>query len=339
MKKREIFPIKYTAFRVIKNKNGKITHKITNNNFFYKSDIKKNFLLIKVKYANINYKDFLISHNKAGLIKKFPHTPGIDASGFVHYSNSKKFKKNDKVFIIARPLGVETNGSFSQYILVPDFWVDKLPNKLSLKETMIIGTSGFTAIKALHKVLKIILKNKNKPVLITGATGNVGFFLILLLKNLGIKIEAIYSKKDSKNELKKLDLLKIHALKKFLNIQDFALLNEKYSVVFDNLGGELISVCLKYLIKGGALVSIGNVINNKSDINILSLILREISILGVNAEYSKNNERKKIFDKFKKIKSDNFLINKTKTVSLKDAAKLMRIKNYKKKIKRLIIKF
>tara|TARA_B100001057_G_scaffold491148_1_gene580800 strand:+ start:2585 stop:3604 length:1020 start_codon:yes stop_codon:yes gene_type:complete len=336
-KKNLLFPVKYAAFKLTKNKNNKISQKITKDNFFNKDDIKKNFVLIKVKYANINFKDYLISKNSGGMIKKFPHTPGIDASGIVYYSNSKKFIRNDKVFIVARPLGIERDGSFSEFVLAPDNWVDKLPNRLSLKEIMMIGTSGFTAIKALNKAKKIITKNKNRPVLVSGATGNVGMFLLLLLKDLKTKIEVISSKNESANIFKKLGVNKIHTLKKFLNSPDFALLNEKYSVVFDNLGGELISACLKYLIKGGAVVSIGNILNNISTINILPFILREINILGINAEYSNSSERKEIFEKFKIIKSKKLLLNETKIIKLKDVPKLMKKENYKRK-KRILIK-
>ena len=80
------------------------------------------------------------------------------------------------------------------------------------------------------------------------------------------------------------------------------LLNEKYSAIFENLGGEVISICLKYLIKKGILVSIGNILGNTSNINILPLILREVSILSVNAELTNPNERKKILNSFKSIK-------------------------------------
>ena len=338
MNNKKIFPVKYTALKIIKTKKGKIINKITKDNFLYENDVKKKFVLIKVQYANINFKDFLMSKNNGGLIKKFPHTPGIDASGTVYYSNSKKFKKNDKVFIIAQPLGVETNGSFSQFILVPDYWINKLPKNLSLKEMMMMGTSGFTAIKALNKTLKTILRHKNKPVLVNGVTGNVGMFIIILLKNLGITIEAISSKKENNIILKNMGIKKIHSLKYFINVPDFALLNEKYSVIFDNLGGELFSVSLKYLIKGGVLVSIGNVLNNKSTISILPLILREISILSVNAEFSNLNERKNIFQKFKSIKLKNMLLKKTRTISLKDVLEVMRSKNYRKKSVRFIVK-
>ena len=336
--KNNTFPIKYTSLNIIKTKKNKITNKITKNNLLSKEDIKKKFVVIKVEFANLNYKDILMSQGHSGLIKKFPHTPGIDASGTIYYSNSKKFKKNDKVFVIAHPLGVDTNGSFSEYITIPDHWVEKLPKSVTSKEIMMIGTSGFTAIKALNKSLKTILKYKNKPVLITGATGNVGMFMIFLLTNIGINIEAITSKTENNIILKKMGVTKMYTLKSFLKTPNFALLNEKYSAVFDNLGGDVISICLKYLIKKGILVSIGNILGNTSNINILPLILREVSILSVNAECSSANERKNILQTFKSIKLKRQLLKRTKVINLKEVSKIIKFKSFNKKILRYVVK-
>jgi acrylyl-CoA reductase (NADPH) len=336
--KNDTFPIKYTSLNIIKTKKNKITNKITKNNLLRKEDIKKKFLVIKVEYANLNYKDLLMSQGHSGLIKKFPHTPGIDACGTIYYSNSKKFKKNDKVFVIARPLGVETSGSFSEYIMIPDNWVEKLPKNITSKEIMMIGTSGFTAMKALNKSLKTILKYKNKPVLVTGATGNVGMFIIFLLTNIGINIEAITSKTENSIILKKMGVTKIYTLKSFLKTPNFVLLNEKYSAVFENLGGDVISICLKYLIKKGILVSIGNILGNISNINILPLILREVSILSVNAECSSANERKNILQTFKSIKLKRQLLKRTKVINLIEVSKIMKFKSFNKKILRYVVK-
>ena len=336
--KNNTFPIKYTSLNIIKTKKNKITNKITKNNLLSKEDIKKKFVVIKVEFANLNYKDFLMSQGHSGLIKKFPHTPGIDASGTIYYSNSKKFKKNDKVFVIAHPLGVDASGSFSEYITIPDHWVEKLPRSVTSKEIMMIGTSGFTAIKALNKSLKTILKYKNKPVLITGATGNVGMFMTFLLTNIGINIEAITSKTENNIILKKMGVNKIYTLKSFLKTPNFALLNEKYSAVFDNLGGDVISICLKYLIKKGILVSIGNILGNTSNINILPLILREVSILSVNAECSSANEKKNILQTFKSIKLKRQLLKRTKVINLKEVSKIIKFKSFNKKILRYVVK-
>ncbi len=338
MKKKKIFPIKYTAIKIYKTNKGKISNKITNNNLLYQKDIKKKFVLIKVLYSNINYKDSLMFKNAGGLIKRFPHIPGIDASGVVYFSNSKKFKINDEVFVIAKPLGVESNGSFSEFISVPEQWVNKLPKYLNPKEAMMMGTSGFTAVKAVNKTLKIILKNKTKPVLVTGATGNVGMFIIFLLKSYGVNIEVVSLKKNNNEILKNKSITKIHSPNKFFSTHNFALLNEKYSVIFDNLGGEIIPGCLKYLIKGGVLVSIGNILNNMSLINILPLILRETNIIGINAEYTNFNERKNIIHKFDSSNLKKNLLKVSKIINLKDVSKILKSKKYNKKSYRFIIK-
>ncbi len=332
------FPIKFTSLNIFKTDKNKITNTIAKNNILKKEDVKKKFVVIKVEYANLNYKDFLISKGHSGLIKKFPHTPGIDASGTIYFSNSNKFHKNDKVYIIARPLGVETNGSFSEYITIPDHWVEKLPKNLTSKEIMMIGTSGFTAVRALKKGLKTIIRNKNKPVLVTGATGNVGMFLIFLLRNIGANIEVLTSRTQNNIILKKMGVKKVHILKNFLKTSNFALLNEKYSTIFENLGGDVFCVSLKYLIKKGILLSIGNVLGNTSNINILPLILREVSILSVNAECTSVYERKKILEEFKSIKFKRELFKKTKIITLKQVSKMFKLENYNKKTLRYVVK-
>jgi putative YhdH/YhfP family quinone oxidoreductase len=336
--KNNIFPINYTSLDIFKTKKNKIQCKINKNKQLKKDDVKKNFVVVKVQYSNINYKDFLMFQGRNGLVTKFPHTAGIDACGTICYSNSKKFKIKDKVFVIARPLGVQINGSFSEYITIPDLWAEKLPKNLTSKEIMMIGTSGFTAVKALNKSLKTIIKYKNKPVLITGALSNVGMFIIFFLTHISINVEAVTSQKKNVKILKKMGVTKIHILKNFVKIHNYSLLNEKYSAVFENLGGEVIPVCLKYLIKNGILISIGNILGNISTINILPLILREVSILSVNAESTSTKERRSILRVLESLSFKKKLLNKTKVISLQEVSELMNLKKYHKKNMRYIVK-
>ena len=278
-----------------------------------------------------------MSRTNNTLIKNYPHTPGIDASGIIYHSFSKKFTKGEKVYVIAKPLGVETNGSFSQFITVPDHWVEKLPKYFDSKEMMMIGTSGFTAVKALSKGIKKILTNKNKPVLVAGGTGNVGMVIINLLLNLGIKIETI-SSENNHYVLKKMGVKKTYSIKKFQKTPNFVLLNEKYSVIFDNLGGDLINFYLRVLIKNGILISIGNILGNVSKINVLPFLLREISILGINTECSNNKERKFFLEKFKSVKIKKQLLKQTKLINLKQVSKILMKKNLNKKFMRFVVK-
>ena len=201
-----------------------------------------------------------------------------------------------------------------------------------------IGTSGFTAVKALDKSIKTISRYKNRPVLVTGALSNVGMFIIFLLTNIGVKVEAVTSKKTNDKILKKMGVKKIHFLKDFIKSHNFSLLNEKYSTVFENLGGFVIPVCLKYLIKKGVLISIGNILGNLSDINILPFILREVKILGINAESSNEKERERIFQFFKSSKLKRKLLKRTKMINLKTVSRIMNLKTYDKKNLRYVIK-
>ncbi len=330
--------IKYTAIKIFHSKKNQISVKLVKNNYLDLTQIKKNYVVIKVKYSNLNYKDFLMAKGHSGLVKKYPHIPGIDASGEIIYSNSKKFNINQKIFVVAKPLGVETYGSLAEYITVPDSWVEKIPKYTNNEEILSLGTSGFTAIHALEKSYKTILRNRNKPVLVSGATGNVGLILIHLLKNLNIDIEAITSNIKNISILKKNGVNKVYLMEKFCKVPNFAMLNEKYSVIFDNLGGEMISISSKYLIKKGILISIGNVLGNFSNINILPLILRGISILGLNTESLDRKERIKILEKLKLKNLKKLLRKNTKKINLIEVPKILNKKKFNKKFKRYLVK-
>lgn len=330
--------IKYTSIKIYNLKESKTFAKVVKNNLLDLSKIKKNHVVIKVTYSNLNYKDFLMAKGHSGLVKKYPHTPGIDASGVIFFSNSRKFKQNEKVYVIAKPLGVEINGAFSEYIVVPDQWVSKIPEYTNTKEIISLGTSGFTAFAALEKSYKNIYSNKNKSVLISGATGNVGMILIHLLKKMNAKIEVITSNFENISVLKKMGIDKIYLLEKFYKVPNFAMLTEKYSVIYDNLGGDIISVSSKLLMKKGILVSIGNVLGNISQINILPLILRGISILGVNTENLSKKERTKIVENLKLKENKLILKKRIKTISLIEVSKILNKKKLDKKFKRFLIK-
>ena len=109
------------------------------------SNLPQGNVLMQVHYSSLNYKDALSAIGNKGVTKNYPHTPGIDASGIVVESDSRHIKVGEKVIVSGYDLGMNTPGGYGQYIRVPAEWVVKLPENLSLKEAMIIGTAGFTA--------------------------------------------------------------------------------------------------------------------------------------------------------------------------------------------------
>jgi len=109
------------------------------------SDLPEGDVLISVEYSSLNYKDALSASGNKGVTRQYPHTPGIDAAGRVAESGSDKFKKGDEVIVIGYDLGMNTAGGFGQFIRVPTNWVVPLPDGLSLRQSMVLGTAGYTA--------------------------------------------------------------------------------------------------------------------------------------------------------------------------------------------------
>ena len=142
----------------------------------------------------------LVLKGNPGLVRRYPHTPGIDVSGIVISSKSKRFKVGQKVVVIARPFGLSGPGGFQKYVKIKDKWVDFVPRGMTLKQSMILGTAGFTAMIAALKLKK--LKSK-KSILITGASGGVGIISALILKSWGHKITACVRNNSFKREFKR----------------------------------------------------------------------------------------------------------------------------------------
>ena len=134
---------------VVREVDGKFYHGIERQSI---ENLPDNDVLIGVKYSSLNYKDALSAIGNKGITKKYPHTPGIDAAGIVVFSRSNKFLEGDKVVVTGYDLGMNTPGGFAEYIKVPHNWIVKLPENINLKESMILGTAGFTAALALDKL-------------------------------------------------------------------------------------------------------------------------------------------------------------------------------------------
>lgn len=293
-------------------------------------------VLIKSSYSSINYKDLLVLKGNPGLVRQFPHTPGIDVSGIIIASKSKKLKVGQKVFVIARPMGLNNPGGFQEYVKVKENLVDILPKTISLKKSMIIGTAGFTAMLTALKIKKDILKKK--PILITGASSGVGIISIIILKSWGYKIVACTRKKNLHNKLKKIGVNEVIDFKDLINNTNLPLLKEKYSAVIDNIGGDALQSAYRQVEKKGNIYLIGNVSGEITKLYLLPFILRGIKLIGINAEMLGDSGRQKIF---------NELVNLCKNPKLNriyDEKKLdfllnkFAVHKERKNLKRIIIK-
>ena len=168
------------------------------------SSLAENDTLIKVKFSSLNYKDALSASGNKGVTRNYPHTPGIDAAGIIEETSGSEFKVGDEVIVTGYDLGMNTFGGFGEYIKVPNNWIIKKPENLSLSESMAFGTAGLTAGLCLRKLLLHGLKPEDGEVFVTGVTGGVGIISLMLLNKLGFSVSAITGKMDQADLLSNL---------------------------------------------------------------------------------------------------------------------------------------
>ena len=258
------------------------------------SDLPNGDVLIQVHYSSLNYKDALSSIGDKTVTRHYPHTPGIDAAGVVVSSNVKHIKKNEKVVIISFDLGANTPGGFGQFIQVPASWVMPLPEGLSLRESMIIGTAGFTAALAVSFINKYIDKN-SKRVLVTGATGGVGSMSVAFLSLLGYSVVASTGKPESENFLRKIGANEIINRENLVDKLNRTLLAETWSGAIDTVGGKTLEYILKSSAKRSVVVTTGMVSSPKLEITVFPFILRGIHLIGTGASEIEMSDRIKIW--------------------------------------------
>jgi len=208
------------------------------------SELPPGSLLVRVKYSSLNYKDALSASGSRGVTKKYPHTPGIDAAGIVEASESKDFSVGDKVIVTSYDLGMNTSGGFGEYIRVPAEWAVPLPEKLTLKEAMILGTAGFTAgISALR--LSELVKPESGEVIVSGATGGVGSVAVAILAGLGYKVAALSGKPSQAGYLSGLGASRMITRSEMEGSQERPLLNAQFAGGVDTVGGPILVNIIK----------------------------------------------------------------------------------------------
>ena len=171
-----------------------------------KSFLKHGDVTVKVEYSGLNYKDALILKNGARLVKEFPHIPGIDFSGIVEESANEKFKPGDEVILTGWRVGEIYFGGYSQYAKVKGEFLVKKPKNLSLKQAMIMGTAGFTALQSSFTTKttreELLLGEKVENVIVSGASGGVGSMSVMILNRLGCNVTAVTGKDSNADYLK-----------------------------------------------------------------------------------------------------------------------------------------
>ena len=306
---------------VIDNQNENFTREIKE---LSTDALKDGNVLIKIDYSGLNYKDALILNNGGRIVKKYPFIPGIDFSGTVEESEDDKFKKGDKIILTGFRVGEVYFGGFAGYAKVNSSFLVKAPKELTNLQTMMMGTAGFTALLcsfAIKAREELLMGEKVKDVLITGATGGVGSIAVMVLSKMGYNVHAVTGKKDKHDYLKDLGAKNIIDRKEF---QGESKLLEKgmWDGVVDTVGGESLTKILAQTKPNGIVAACGNAGGIKLNTSVMPFIIRGVKLWGIDSSASSIKRREFAWNEAKNLVNFDKLKKLTKEHSLEDLIKI-----------------
>lgn len=239
-------------------------------------------VVVRVAYSGINFKDALAATGKAKILRAEQLNGGIDFSGVVESSESDAYKAGDEVLVCGCGLSETRDGGFSEIARVPADCVVRVPNGLSLRDTMAIGTAGFTAAIAMIRLEENGQSPGHGPMLVTGATGGVGSIAIDMLAAKGFNVVALTGKSDQH------DYLSTLGASEFVNRHELEMGSrplEKglWGGAVDNVGGDTLGWLTRTVQPWGNIASIGNASGIKIETTVMPFILRGVSLLGINS--------------------------------------------------------
>jgi putative YhdH/YhfP family quinone oxidoreductase len=254
-------------------------------------------LLIRVHYSSLNYKDALSASGNRGVTRHYPHVPGIDGAGVVEESSSIDFSPGDQVIATGFDLGMNVSGGYGQYIRIPAGWALHCPQHLSLRESMIYGTAGFTAAQSVNKLVSHPVLPEQGKILISGATGGVGSIAVSIMAKLGYSITAVSGKPEASDFLTRLGAAEIISRQQASDSSGKPLLKEKWAGAIDTVGGEILATTIKSTAYGGLVTCCGNVASPELPLSVYPFILRGVSLLGIDSAKCPIHIRQKIWQK------------------------------------------
>lgn len=258
-------------------------------------DLPQGEVLIRVHYSGVNYKDSLAAIPNGNIVSSYPIVPGIDMAGVVVSSEDSRFKEGDEVIATSYGIGVSQSGGYSQFARVPAEWIVPLPDGLTMKEAMIIGTAGFTAALSVLRLEENNLTPEQGSVLVTGATGGVGSFAVSILSKLGYSVEASTGKESEHEYLKKIGAATIVSREEVYDGKLRALGKQKWSGAIDPVGGEPLASVLSQIKYGETVAVSGLTAGTSLPATVFPFILRGVNLLGIDSVNCPMDTRLKVW--------------------------------------------
>ena len=284
-----------------------------------RSFLKHGDVLVKVEYSGLNYKDALILKNGARLVKDFPHIPGIDFSGIVEESDHKDFKKGDEIILTGWRVGEIFFGGYSQFAKVNGDFLVKKPKNLSLRQSMILGTAGLTALMCSFttKVTReeLLLGDKVEDVIVSGASGGVGSMAVMMLNKLGCNVTAVTGKNSNVEYLKSIGAKNVVNTSE-LNKDSRPLDKGHWDGAVDTVGGKVLENILAQTKDAGIVAACGNAAGIKLTTTVMPFIIRGVKLWGINSVTASTKRRQFLWNETGKLIDFEILEKSVKEIKL-----------------------
>jgi putative YhdH/YhfP family quinone oxidoreductase len=260
-------------------------------------DLPPDDVLIRVACSSLNYKDALACQGHPGVVRTFPHVPGIDCAGTVVESASREYRPGDEVLVTGYELGAGHWGGFAAFVRVPAEWVVPLPAGLSAREAMIYGTAGFTAAQCVTAIIQHGISPSRGPVLVTGATGGVGSLAVTILSKLGYQVAAVTGKTKQHDWLRGIGASTVHGREELDDQSNRPLLAARWAAAIDTVGGRPLATILRSVEHRGCVAACGLVAGAELVLTVYPFILRGVTLAGIDSAKCPRPQRLEMWQK------------------------------------------
>ena len=252
---------------------------------------------VAVEYSTLNYKDGLCLGSGGGLVRSWPHVPGIDFAGTVEASDDPRFAPGDKVILTGWWVGERQWGGYAQKARVRADWLVPLPAGLTTRQAMAVGTAGFTAMLAVIALEDHGLKPGAGPVLVTGAAGGVGSVAVALLAALGHEVAAVTGRPETEGYLRDLGASTIVPRADLAETVKRPLESETWAGCIDAVGGAMLARVLGQLKYGGSAAAVGLAGGAALPATVIPFLLRGVNLLGIDSVTRPTADRVRAWDR------------------------------------------
>lgn len=283
---------KFRAYR-IDEKDGKIVAGFEQISI---DDLTPGNVVIKVSHSTINYKDALAATGAGKILRRYPLVGGIDLAGTVVSSEDQQYSPGDAVLVNGCGLSETVDGGYAEYARIDSASIVPIPDGMTAAESMQIGTAGYTAALAIHRMEQNGQLPENGPIVVNGATGGVGSIAIDMLSGRGYEVVAVSGKAEQVDYLKSIGASRV-LLRDELDLGKRPLEKAQWAGAIDNLGGEYLTWLTRTVDYGGNIASVGLAAGFKLETTVMPFILRAVCLLGINSVDTPHDLRHRVWQR------------------------------------------